>query len=105
MRLHVSKRHVLSTRGRLILPKGVSRARGCRGRVNVLVRAGRRSVASRRLTVRHSSCRFDSHVSLTSRAAPARLRSAKRVTVTVSFAGNAALQPAVVRGRHVRVRG
>lgn len=105
VRLHVSKRHVLSTRGRVILPKDVSRARGCRGRVNVLVRAGRRSVASRRLTVRHSSCRFESHVSLRSRVARGRLRSAKRVTVTVSFAGNATLLPAIVRGRHVRVRG
>jgi hypothetical protein len=96
---------VLSARGRLVLPNGVSRERGCRGRVNVLVTAGRRSVASRRLTVRHSSCRFDARVSLRSRVARSRLRGAKRVTVTVSFAGNAALKPVVVRGRRVRVRG
>ena len=104
VRMRVSKARVLSTSGRLVLPKGVSRARGCRGRVNVLVRAGRRSVASRRLTVRHSNCRFLSRVRLRSRAARARLRGAKRVTVTVSFAGNAALQPVVVRNRRARVR-
>jgi fermentation-respiration switch protein FrsA (DUF1100 family) len=104
VRLRVSRKRVLSTSGRLILPKGIKKARGCRGRVNVLVRAGRRSVAARRLTVRHSNCRFLSKVNLRSRVARKRLRGARRLTVTVIFNGNAALRPAVVRGRHVRLR-
>jgi hypothetical protein len=67
----------------------------------VLVMARRRSLASRRLSVGHASCRFVSRVRLRS----ARLRGARRLTVTVRFAGNAALRPAALRGRRVRVRG
>jgi X-Pro dipeptidyl-peptidase (S15 family) len=100
VRLRISKR-VLTTRGRLVLPKGVTRARGCRGRVNVLVMARRRPLASRRLSVGHASCRFVSRVRLRS----ARLHGARRLTVTVLFNGNTALRPAALRGRHVRVRG
>ena len=48
VRDRLSKRRVLRTTGRLILPRGVSRTRGCRGRVSIRVRARKRTISARR---------------------------------------------------------
>ena len=82
----------LRTRGRLILPRGVSRASAaaaaaCRSR------SRRASARSRRGEpfVRHKTCRFSSKVRFRHRS---RFGKAKRLTVRVRYGGNAALTPA-----------
>ena len=83
------------TRGRLIRPAGVSRARGCRGRVLVQVKKGRRTISARRAKLgRH--CRFRSKV--TFRRVRGRLR------FIVRFSGNRAIAPGSARTVRVRAR-
>ena len=101
VRVRLGKRRVLRTTGRLILPRGVSRARGCRGRVAIRVRAGKRTIAARRPVVRRKTCRFASKVRFRRKG---RFGTAKRLTVRVRFRGNAALAPAKTRVRRVRIR-
>jgi predicted acyl esterase len=95
------RRRILRTRGRLILPAGVGRARGCRGRITVRVKARRRAISTRRASVRHRTCRFASRTRIRRRA---RLGRAKRVTVRVRYGGSAALTPVKARARRVRIR-
>jgi hypothetical protein len=92
------KRHVLRVRGRLIRPKGVTRAKGCRGKVTIRATAGKRKLATRRVSVSHKTCRFSKRLRLR------HLRRAKRATVRVRFGGNAVLAPRKARVRHVRLR-
>ena len=101
VRNRLSKRRVLRTTGRLILPRGVSRKRGCRGQhldpgqgaqADDLDAAGVR--APQDLQVR-SKVRF--------RRAN-RFGKAKRLTVRVRYGGNAALTPAKTGVRRVRIR-
>jgi len=101
VRVRFGKRRVLRTTGRLILPRGVSRARGCRGRVAIRVRAGKRTIAARRPVVRRKTCKFASKVRFRRKD---RFGTAKRLTVRVRFRGNAALAPAKTRVRRVRIR-
>ena len=93
-------RRVLRTRGRLILPRGVSRARGCRGRMSVRVKARERTISARRASVRRTSCAFSSRVRFRHRS---RFGTARRLVVRVRFAGNSVLTPAKARVRRVRL--
>jgi hypothetical protein len=91
-----STHHRLRVRGQLRRPKGVSKARGCRGRVTITVKARGHTLRKRRVAVRRKTCRY---------ATTLRLRThAKRVTVRARFGGNAALRPAKSKARRVRVR-
>jgi hypothetical protein len=99
-RARLSKRRVLRTRGRLILPRGVSRAAGCRGRVSIQVKARKRTISTRRAFVRHKTCRFSSKVRFRHKR---RFGRAKRLTVRVRYGGNARLTPAKARVRRVRI--
>jgi hypothetical protein len=99
--LKLSKQRVLRTRGRLILPRGVSRAKGCRGRVSIQVKARKRTISTRRRFVRHKTCAFASKVRFRHRS---RFGKAKRLTVRVRYGGNAALTPAKTGVRRVRIR-
>ena len=100
-KLRMSRRRVLSTRGRLILPQGVSRASGCRGRVTVQVKPRRRTISTRRAFVRRTGCTFATKVRFRSAR---RFRGAKRLRVTVRYGGNAVLTPAALKVRRVKVR-
>ena len=101
VRNRLSKRRVLRTTGRLILPKRVSRKRGCRGQISIQVKARKRTISTRRAFVRHQTCRFASKVRF-HRAK--RFGKAKRLTVRVRYGGNAALTPAKTGVRRVRIR-
>ena len=87
------------TSGRLLLPKGMAAADGCRGRVSVQVRAGRRTISTRRARVR-STCTFASRLTLRS---PRRLGRG-RLSFTVRFLGNDAVRPYRAKARRVRAR-
>lgn len=100
-KLRMSRRRVLSTRGRLILPQGIARASGCRGRVTVQVKAGRRTISTRRAFVRRTACTFATKVRFRSAR---RFRGAKRLKVTVRYGGNAVLTPAALKSRRVKIR-
>jgi hypothetical protein len=82
-------------RGKLIRPPGVSRSRGCRGRVTIRFKAGRKTVRLRRTRVR-SSCRYRARVRVSLRRHPRTLR------VFVRFRGNAVLKPQSAPVRRVR---
>ena len=102
VRVRLSKRRVLRTRGRLIRPRGVSRAAACRGRISIQVKARKRTISTRRAFVRHKTCRFSSKVRFHHKR---RFGGAKRLTVRVRYGGNARLTPAKARVRRVRIRG
>jgi hypothetical protein len=87
------------TTGRLLLPSGMSASDGCRGRVSVQVRAGRRTVSTRRASVR-ADCTFRSSLVL---RAPRRLGRG-RLAFTVRFLGNASLTAYRAKARRVRAR-
>ena len=101
VRVRLGKRRLLRTTGRLILPRGVTRARGCRGRVSIRVRARKRTIVTRRPAVRRKTCAFASKVRFRRKG---RFGTAKRLTVRVRFGGNAALAPAKPRTRRVLIR-
>lgn len=77
-----------TVRGRVIRPAGVSRTRGCRGRVRVRLKLKRKTVGARTVRVRRT-CRYRAPVTVTlrKRSHPVKLR------VLVRFRGNAALNP------------
>ena len=80
--------------GRLVLPRGVTRARACgNGTVTVRARSGGRTVARRRARV-GSRCRFRTRLTVRAR----RLRGRRRVAIVARFNGNRALVPARARG-------
>jgi X-Pro dipeptidyl-peptidase C-terminal non-catalytic domain len=101
VRVRLGKRRVLRTTGRLLLPRGVTRARGCRGRVSIRVKARKRTIAKRRPSVRRKTCAFASKVRFRRKG---RFGTAKRLTVRVRYGGNAVLAPAKTRIRRVRIR-
>ncbi len=85
--------------GRLRLPPEVSPAEGCRGRVAIQLRRGRRLIASRRARVT-STCRYRRAVGVRSTR---RLRARKgRLRVTAVFGGNAMLTSRRAARRIVR---
>ncbi|MDP9385203.1 MAG: tannase/feruloyl esterase family alpha/beta hydrolase [Actinomycetota bacterium] len=87
------------TTGRLSLPQGTSRAQGCRGLVTVQVKAGRRTVSTRRARLR-PDCTFRSSVSF----AALRRLGRGRLKFTARFQGNGALTAARARSRSARAR-
>ncbi len=90
-------RYVIS--GRLRLPTGVSAALGCRGRVAIQVKRGKRKITARQAKVSRS-CRYRKAISIKSTR---RLRASKgRLKVTTSFRGNAVLSSRRGATRFVR---
>jgi Tol biopolymer transport system component len=86
-------------RGRLGLPAVVPAANGCRGRVSIRVKRGKRTVLTRRARL-SSSCRYRRVVSLKSTR---RLRATRgRLKVRVVFRGNTVLSRRVGPARFVR---
>jgi hypothetical protein len=91
---------VFRTRGRLLLPAGMSREQGCgSGRVSVRVRVRGRTISSRRARLR-SDCTFRSRV----RFRAGRRLGRGRLRFVVRFGGNDAVAPVRARSRVVRVR-
>jgi len=82
-----------ATRGTIKLPSGVSKARGCTGKVRVTVKRSREGkTLSSRLVKVGSSCRFSSELRLNDRRRFGKARRGK-LRFTVRFQGNAALVP------------
>ena len=75
-----------TTRGRLRLPAGVTPAQGCRGTVTVQIKAGRKTVSTRRVKLR-SNCTYRSRVTFRIKGR-LRPRTLKR---SVRFGGNAVM--------------
>lgn len=93
-------KRTLRTTGTVLLPSGLTRATACRGgKVQVTVKAGRRTLSTRTATL-GAKCTFTSRVTL--RAAS--LRGASRVTVQVRLLGSAALKPESAVATRVSVR-
>jgi hypothetical protein len=69
-------------------PPGISRARGCRGRVTVRLKAGKHVVATKTVSLNHR-CRYTARF----KVLRAKLRGATVVTLAARFRGNAALGP------------
>ncbi|MGI8622216.1 MAG: FG-GAP repeat domain-containing protein [Solirubrobacteraceae bacterium] len=85
-----------TTRGTLTRPSGVSRARGCKGKVRVTVRrTGHGKTLSSRLAGVRSSCAFSSKVTFKSRK---RFGTGRTGTLrfTIRFQGNARLSPRTI---------
>jgi hypothetical protein len=89
---------VLKVTGRLVLPR-VRPAPRCTGKVRIRALAGKRVLASRTvpLKARRGVCRFATVLR------PKKLRSAKRITVTATFLGNAQLKARSAKVVKVRV--
>ena len=88
----------LTIDGTLGRPPGVTAARGCRGSVAVTVRRGKKRIARETLPLSRT-CRFH-RVGVLSRA---RVKGARRLSLTLRFGGNAALASAS-RGYTLKVR-
>jgi alpha-tubulin suppressor-like RCC1 family protein len=86
--------------GVLALPRTGPAAR-CRGRVQVRALVGKRVVASRTAALRRraGACRYTAVL----RPKRAKLRSARAVTVTALFLGNAEMRPRAARATKVRI--
>jgi predicted acyl esterase len=89
-----------TTTGRLLLPAFVTASEGCRGRVSVQVKSGRRTVSTRRASL-GPRCTFRSRVTFRD---PRRLRGARTLRFTVRFHGNGALLRRAARSVRVRAR-
>jgi len=86
--------------GRLGIPAGMRKADGCQGRMSVQVKAGSRTVSSRRTSVT-PACTFAQRLTFADARRFARRRSLR---VAVRFNGNRFLLPKRVGVRSVRVR-
>lgn len=91
---------VFRTTGRVRLPALVSPATGCRGVVSVQVKAGTKTISTRRANVRRN-CAFTSVVQFTSRR---RFTRSGRLRFTIRFTGNEVLGRSVAVARNVRTR-
>ena len=74
-----------TTTGRVNRPTGVTAGQGCKGKVTVTFKAGKKTISTRRVNLR-KNCRYSSKVTF---SIPSRL--AGRLQVVVRFAGNAVL--------------
>ncbi len=85
------------TTGKLTRPAGVRQADACAGKVSIRVKAGKKTISTRRVSVRRD-CTFRSTVSFTikSRVKPGRLK------YEVRFLGNAVLLPKSAARKFVR---
>ena len=88
------------TTGRLTLPTGMSRAAGCKGRVQVQVKAGRKTISARRHTLR-STCRYRGRVTFKNAK---RFDRSGRLKFSVRFLGNAELTRSKTVTRFVRTK-
>ena len=79
----------VAVKGVIRRPAGVSKARGCSGKVGVRIKRGKRAIASKTITLSRR-CVFIRAL----RIKRARVRAARKLTMTVTFKGNAALEPA-----------
>lgn len=79
----------ITTTGRLGRPAGVTAEQGCRGRVSVQVKAGRRTVSTRRVAVTRR-CDFRARVTFRD---PRRFGGARSLRVFVRFLGGERLRP------------
>ena len=87
-----------TVRGRITRPAGVTAADGCKGRVTVRFKAGRKTISSRRAQLT-STCRYSRSVTFQSRKRFPRLR---YLRVQATFEGNEVLLPkksGIVRAR------
>ncbi|MDA0179967.1 amidase family protein [Solirubrobacter phytolaccae] len=92
-------KRTLRTTGTVLLPTGTTRAVACSGKVQVVVKAGKRTLSTKQSAL-GAKCTFASRVTL--RAAS--LRGAATVTVQVRFLGNAALKPESASSVRMTVR-
>lgn len=90
--------HTFTTRGRLGLPNGVNRSQGCRGRVSVQVKAGRKTISTRRTSVRRT-CTYTSRVTFKNNK---RFTKSGVLTVRARFLGNDVLRRKSARAHRVR---
>ena len=87
-----------TTTGRLTLPAGVTPAQGCRGTVTVQIKAGSKTVSTRRVRLR-SNCTYRSRVTFRIKGR-LRPRTLKR---SVRFGGNAVMAAKSASRQTVRV--
>lgn len=87
----------LTTSGTILLPAGVGRKLGCRGRVSVQVKHGSKVLSTRRVSLSRS-CTFRSRASFSAK----RLKGHGRVKLTVRFLGNSVLSAHTAAARFVR---
>ncbi len=92
--------HRFRISGRLTLPRGVTAAAGCSGRVSVQIKRGGVTLSTRRVSLSRT-CTYAVRVSFT---APRRFARAKRLKFTARFGGNALVLPATAPARFARVR-
>jgi len=92
-------KRTLRTTGTVLLPSGLTRAAACSGKVQVTIKAGKRTLSTRSVAL-GAKCAFTSRVTLRAGA----VRGASRVTVQVRFLGNAALKPESASSVSVAVR-
>ena len=88
-----------TTTGRLRLPAGVTPGQGCRGTVTVQIKAGRKTVSTRRVRLR-SNCTYRSRVTFRIRQ---RLRP-RTLRRTVRFGGNAVMAARSAPRQTLRIR-
>jgi hypothetical protein len=88
-----------TTTGRLTLPTAVTPAQGCRGTVTVQIKAGRKTVSTRRVRLR-SDCSYRSRVTfrIKRRLRPRTLRR------SVRFGGNAVMAAKSAKRQTLRIR-
>ncbi len=79
----------VAVKGVIRRPAGVSKARGCRGKVGVRFKRGKRAIGSKTITLSRQ-CVFKRVV----RFKRAQMFAARRLTMTLAFKGNAAVAPA-----------
>jgi hypothetical protein len=79
----------VAVKGVIRRPAGVSRAQGCRGKVGVRIKRGKRAIGSKTITLSRR-CVFKRALRITR----ARVFAARRLRMTVAFKGNAAVAPA-----------
>jgi hypothetical protein len=87
---------VFTTSGRLTLPSGVSKGKGCTGTVSVTFKDGKKKVGSGTAKLR-SSCAFSSRMKV---AVP---KGTKTLQVSVVFGGNTTLSKASAKGYKVKI--
>jgi Ca2+-binding RTX toxin-like protein len=87
------------TKGTLSLPSGVTKAVGCKGKVTVTFKAGKKTISTRRATLK-KSCAYSSKVKFT---LPGRLHPSK-LRVAVRFGGNAVLAAKSAKRYSVKTR-
>jgi hypothetical protein len=87
---------VFTTSGKLTLPSGVSKGKGCTGSVSVTFKAGKKKVGSGTAKLR-SSCAFSSRMKV---VVP---KGTKALQVSVVFGGNATLTKASAKGYKVKI--